>query len=86
MHKRHSRVPGNNEMHGVTPVLPNSAMDDVRSVPATTSSGVARNCLNRESLDLRRRDSDATEEWFGKVALPPSQNFLFFLVTDFGEI
>ena len=32
MHKRHSRAPGNNEMHGVTPVLLNGAMGKGRPV------------------------------------------------------
>jgi len=42
--------------------------------------------LNGESFDLRCRDPDATEEWFGEVAMPPPQNFFVFEVTDFGEI
>jgi len=36
MHKRHSRdsrVPGNNEMHDVTPVLPNGTVGNAHGVP-----------------------------------------------------
>jgi len=33
MHKCHSRVPGNKEMHGVMPVLPNSAAGNERGLP-----------------------------------------------------
>ena len=32
MRKRHSRARGNNEMHGLTPVLPNFAMSNMRTV------------------------------------------------------
>jgi len=33
MLKRHSRVPGNNKLHGMTPVLPNSATDNACGTP-----------------------------------------------------